>query len=185
MGSWVGKYLYSNRGWVAVAVTSITLIGISRVTVPNISLPIKEPKEYIGNGSKRSKCWQICFQPQRWLEWVIRGRGWRGTSKNDRAFRKGGVCLMLYWCRPLWKCNNKAFSCWNIVFVHSALIKSLRNRQNTVESSTFGSEVSALRIARDMIMETIIKLKMFGVPLASLENVFCDNNRVVKDTSTP
>ena len=71
------------------------------------------------------------------------------------------------------------------LFVNNALIKSFSKRQNTVKSSTFGPELVALRISRDMIVEIIIKLKMFGVPLARPENLFCDNNWVVKNTSIP
>ena len=36
-----------------------------------------------------------------------------------------------------------------------------------------------------MIVEIRIKLKTFWVPLARQENVFCDNNEVVKNTSIP
>ena len=71
------------------------------------------------------------------------------------------------------------------IFVNNALIKSFSKRQNTVESSTFGSELVAARIARDMIVELRIKLKLFGVPLLGPTNVFCDNNGVVKNTSIP
>ena len=37
--------------------------------------------------------------------------------------------------------------------VNNDLIKYFRKRQNTFESSTFGSEIFALRIARDMIVD--------------------------------
>lgn len=72
-----------------------------------------------------------------------------------------------------------------LLFVNNALIKAYSKRQNTVESSTFGSELVAMRIARDMIVELRIKLKCFGVPLEGPTNVMCDNNGVVKNTSIP
>ena len=72
-----------------------------------------------------------------------------------------------------------------LLFVNNALIKAYSKRQNTVESSTFGSELVALRIARDLIVELRIKLKCFGVPLDGPTNVMCDNNGVVKNTSIP
>ena len=53
------------------------------------------------------------------------------------------------------------------------------------ERPTFGSELVALRIARDLIVELRIKLKCFGVPLDGPTNVMCDNNGVVKNTSIP
>ena len=72
-----------------------------------------------------------------------------------------------------------------LFFVNNALIKSFSKRQNTFELSTFGSELVALRIERGVIVEIRIKLKMFGVPLASPEILFCDNNGVVNNTSIP
>jgi hypothetical protein len=57
-------------------------------------------------------------------------------------------------------------------------------KQNTVESSTSGSELVALRIARDLLVTLQIKLKMFGVPINGLANVFC-NQGVVYNTSIP
>ena len=65
------------------------------------------------------------------------------------------------------------------------MFKSFRKLQNIVESSKFVSELVSLKIARDMIVETRIKLKMFGVPLAGSENVFFDKNGVVKNTIIP
>ena len=53
------------------------------------------------------------------------------------------------------------------MFVNNALIKSFSKRQNTVELSKFVPELVALRIERDMIVEIGIKLKLFGVPLAT------------------
>jgi len=58
-------------------------------------------------------------------------------------------------------------------------------RQNTVESSTFGSEFVALRQARDMIVALRYKLRMFGVPILGPADVYCDNQGVVKNASIP
>jgi hypothetical protein len=65
------------------------------------------------------------------------------------------------------------------------LIKSFSKRQNTVEASTFGSELVALRITRDLIVELRIKLMSIGCPLLGPTNVYCDNQGVVKNTSVP
>ena len=54
-----------------------------------------------------------------------------------------------------------------------------------MESSTYGSELVALRIARDLIVALRIKLKSIGVPLLGPTNVYCDNQGVVKNTSVP
>ena len=56
------------------------------------------------------------------------------------------------------------------LFLNNALIKSYSKRQNTVESSTFGAELVALRIARDLIVEMRLKLKSIGVPLRGPAN---------------
>ena len=72
-----------------------------------------------------------------------------------------------------------------MLFVNNALIKSYSKRQNTVKSSTFGSELVALRILRDLIVELRLKLKSIGVPLLGPTNVYCDNQGVVKNTSIP
>ena len=70
-----------------------------------------------------------------------------------------------------------------MIFVNNALIKSFSKRQNTVESSTYGSEMVAMRLERDFIVEMKIKLKMFGVPIGGPANVYCDNKGVVSNTS--
>ena len=46
-----------------------------------------------------------------------------------------------------------------LLFVKTALIKSFIKRQNTVYSSMFESNLVVLRIARDMIVVIITKLK--------------------------
>ena len=72
-----------------------------------------------------------------------------------------------------------------LLFVQNSPIQWLSRRQNTVETSTFGSEFVALRTARDMIMAMRYKLRMFGVPIDGPAQVYCDNQGVVKNTSIP
>ena len=72
-----------------------------------------------------------------------------------------------------------------LLFLNNALIRAFSKKQNTVESSTYGSELVALRIARDLIVEMRLKLRSIGVPLLGPANVFCDNQGVVKNTSIP
>ena len=57
--------------------------------------------------------------------------------------------------------------------------------KNTVESSTFGSEFVAMRIATEMIISLRYKLRMFGVPIDEEAQVFCDNEAVVLGSSVP
>ena len=72
-----------------------------------------------------------------------------------------------------------------LLFINNDLMKSFIKRKNTVESITFGSELVALRISRNMIVEIRIKLKLFGVNFGDTENVLCYNNGVVNSTSIP
>ena len=72
-----------------------------------------------------------------------------------------------------------------LLFVNSAPIIWFSKRQNTVESSTFGSEFVALRIAVDLIEALRYKLRMFGVPLEDPTDTFCDNEAVVTNSTAP
>ena len=72
-----------------------------------------------------------------------------------------------------------------IIFVQNSPIIWYSKKQNTVESSSFGSEFVAMRTARDLIVALRYKLRMFGVPLDGPADVMCDNAGVVKNTSIP
>jgi len=72
-----------------------------------------------------------------------------------------------------------------LVYVNNALILWYSKRQNTVESSSFGSEFVALRIATELIEALQYKLRMFGVPVEDPTNVYCDNKSVVINASIP
>jgi hypothetical protein len=58
-------------------------------------------------------------------------------------------------------------------------------RQNTCESSTYGSELVAMQIAKDMVSALRIKLKCFGIPISGPANVLCDTNAVVQKYQHP
>ena len=72
-----------------------------------------------------------------------------------------------------------------IIYVNSAPIIWYSKRQNTVESSTFGSEIIAMKQASDMIEALTYKLRMFGIPIDSEARVLCDNEAVVRIGSNP
>ena len=72
-----------------------------------------------------------------------------------------------------------------IIFLNSAPIIWYSKRQNTVESSTFGSELVALKQAVDMIEGLMYKLRMFGIPILGEARIFCDNQAAVKSGSNP
>ena len=57
--------------------------------------------------------------------------------------------------------------------------------QNTVETSTFGSEFLALCIATGLIEALIYNLQMFVIPIYGPARMFCDNKSVVVSSSFP
>mmetsp|Transcript_12139 Transcript_12139/g.17505 ORF Transcript_12139/g.17505 Transcript_12139/m.17505 type:complete len:474 (-) Transcript_12139:35-1456(-) len=72
-----------------------------------------------------------------------------------------------------------------IIFLNGAPISWYSKRQNTIESSTFGSEFVALKIATEQNEALRYKLRMLGIPIAGASNVFCDNKSVVQNVTDP
>jgi hypothetical protein len=72
-----------------------------------------------------------------------------------------------------------------LIYLNSAPIDWYSKRQNTVESSSFGSEFIALRVATEKLEALRYKLRMMGVPIDGPANVFCDNESVVKSSTRP
>ena len=72
-----------------------------------------------------------------------------------------------------------------LIFCNMAPIVWHAKRQNTVETSTFGSEFTALKNAVELVEALRYKLRMFGIPIEGPTNVFCDNESVYKNVSTP
>jgi hypothetical protein len=70
-----------------------------------------------------------------------------------------------------------------IIYVQNAPILWYSKRQNTVEAATFGSEMVALWICKELIVAIHYKLRMFGVEVDGPANVFCDNRGVVRNVS--
>jgi hypothetical protein len=72
-----------------------------------------------------------------------------------------------------------------LLFVNEAPIIWYSKRQNTVESSTFGSEFIALKQAIDFTEGLRYKLRMMGIPFDDSTTIYCDNEAVVKNTTVP
>jgi hypothetical protein len=77
--------------------------------------------------------------------------------------------------------NWRVHDWYNIFPKHSWYSK----RQNTIETSTFGSEFVALQIAVEMKEALWYKLRMMGVPIGGPTNGFCDNKSVVTNSVIP
>ena len=72
-----------------------------------------------------------------------------------------------------------------LIFLIKAPIVWYSKRQNTVETSTFGSEFIAMRMVVEHIKALWYKLHMFGIPIEGPTNVFCDNEAVFKNMTIP
>ena len=72
-----------------------------------------------------------------------------------------------------------------LIFFNCAQIIWHSKRQNGVETSTFGSELTALKNAVEMITALRYKLRMFGVPIDGPTDMFCDIEAVYKNAYTP
>jgi hypothetical protein len=72
-----------------------------------------------------------------------------------------------------------------LLFVNRAPVVWYSKRQNTVETSTFGSEFVAMKIAVELVESLRYKLRMFGIPIEGPTNVFCDNEAVTKNAIHP
>ena len=71
------------------------------------------------------------------------------------------------------------------VFVNKAPILWHSKCQNTVKTSTLGSEFCATKVAINMVEGMRYKLRMMGVPLNGPTSVSCDNQSVVKNSTAP
>jgi hypothetical protein len=72
-----------------------------------------------------------------------------------------------------------------LIFVNRAPIIWYSKKQNTVETSTFGSEFIAMKTAVELIEALRYKLRMFGIPIEDSANIYCDNDSVVNSTTKP
>ena len=72
-----------------------------------------------------------------------------------------------------------------LIYLNRAPIVWFSKRQNTVESSTFGSEFVSMKQAVELVEGLRYKLRMMGVEVDGPTNVFCDNEAVVKNTTRP
>ena len=72
-----------------------------------------------------------------------------------------------------------------ILFVNGTPVKWLSKRQKTVETSTYGSELVAARVATEAIMEYRYNLRMLGVEVDGPALMLGDNMSVILNTTVP
>ena len=72
-----------------------------------------------------------------------------------------------------------------LVFLNNTPIRWISKRQKTVETSTYGSELVAAKVATELIMELRYTLRMMGVDLDGPALLLGDNMSVVLNTTVP
>ena len=72
-----------------------------------------------------------------------------------------------------------------LVFVNQTLVKYVSKRQKTVETSSYGSELVASRMATELAMEYRYAVRMMGVEVDGPVHMFGDNNSVIINTTLP
>jgi hypothetical protein len=70
-----------------------------------------------------------------------------------------------------------------LIYVENAPIIWYSKRQNTVESSTFGSEFIAMKTAVEQVEALRYKLWMMGIGINGPTNMFCDNKAAFKNSA--
>jgi hypothetical protein len=72
-----------------------------------------------------------------------------------------------------------------LIYINRAPIMWYSKKQNTIETSSFGSEFTALRTGVEMIRGLRYKLRMMGVPLDGHAHIRVDNQSVVCNVTIP
>jgi Reverse transcriptase (RNA-dependent DNA polymerase) len=72
-----------------------------------------------------------------------------------------------------------------VLLLNNTPILWVSRRQKTVETSTYGSEMVAARVAVDCMVEFRYKLRMLGIPVEERSYIVGDNMSVVVNTTLP
>ena len=72
-----------------------------------------------------------------------------------------------------------------LLFVNHAPIVWFSKWQNTVKTSTFGSDFIAMKTAVEQTESLCYKIRMFGIPVEDPMNGFCDNKSIFKNLTIP
>ena len=72
-----------------------------------------------------------------------------------------------------------------LLFLNNTPVKAISQRQKTVETSTYGSELVAARVATELILEYRNTLRMMGIEPDGPAMMLGDNNSVVLNCTMP
>jgi hypothetical protein len=71
------------------------------------------------------------------------------------------------------------------ILINKALVVWYTKKQGSIETSSFGSEFSAMKTGIELVVGLRYKLRMMGVPLEGPTRIRADNMGVVNNTSKP
>jgi hypothetical protein len=72
-----------------------------------------------------------------------------------------------------------------LIYLNRAPILWHSKKQNSIESSTFGSEFMALKTETEMVQGLRYKLRIMGIPINVPTHMRVDNMSVVNNTTSP
>jgi hypothetical protein len=72
-----------------------------------------------------------------------------------------------------------------IILINRTSIVWYTKKQGSIETSSFGSELSAMKTGIELVVGLCYKLQMMGIPLDGSTCVLADNMSVVNNTSCP
>jgi hypothetical protein len=72
-----------------------------------------------------------------------------------------------------------------LLFIGITPIKWYSKRQNTVETSTYGSELVAMRIALEALLDLRYTLRMLGIGFEETSTLLSDNQSIIVNTQLP
>ena len=98
--------------------------------------------------------------------------------------REVGIHCFLYASHAADKATRRSQS-GILIFINRAPITFFSKKQNSVETSTFGSEFTACKQAVELVKGLRYKLRMFGIPIEGPASLYCDNEAVYKNVGIP
>ena len=80
---------------------------------------------------------------------------------------------------------TRIYQTWVLIFVNKDPIIWYSKRHNTVDNSTFSGKFIFIKTTTELVEALWYKLRMFDIPIEGPTNMFCNNEAVYKNASTP
>ena len=118
---------------------------------------------------------------RRLLPWSPRGNATRHACTQGESSQNHLLC----WCRSCSLQDDQKIHYWSSLIHQQHACQVDFQEKTTVETSTYGSEMVAARIAVELVMEICYALRMLGVPINEPALLLGDNQSVVLNTTVP